>query len=93
MNFYKFSADGKRHLDRTGLLRRELAERAGIAQEPLSRLTAGHNRASGPRAWRMARAWADALGVNEEEAFTMLFQPAPMSPRAEFEYVPQRIPA
>jgi hypothetical protein len=33
----------------------------------------------------MARAWADALGVNEEEAFMMLFQSAPLSPHAEAE--------
>jgi transcriptional regulator with XRE-family HTH domain len=93
MNYYTFTRDVRRHLEKTGMRRKELAQRAGITKETVSRIAAGHRRASEPLARRIAQAWAEPLGVNAEQAFALLFQPAPLTPRVEFERVPQRISA
>lgn len=82
MNFYGFTADAGIHLDRTGLRRKELAARSGITREFLSRLETRRYRTSGPFARRLAKTLAAALAIDEDTAFTLIFEPAPTSRRS-----------
>jgi transcriptional regulator with XRE-family HTH domain len=82
MNFYGFTADAGIHLDRTGLRRKEIARRSGITHEFLSRLESRRYRTSGPFARRLAKTLAEELEIDEEHAFTLIFEPAPTSRRS-----------
>ncbi len=63
-------------LDRAELTKAELARRSGVDRFVINDKVVEGKHARGVIAWKIARGYAEATGINEEDAFARLWEPA-----------------
>jgi hypothetical protein len=73
MAVYTFRPDVERKLDRAGLSQAELARQAGLSIYGIRDKIRKGQRTRGRNAWEIARVYAKATGISEEEALQALF--------------------
>jgi hypothetical protein len=75
MAMYQLKPDAVEQFDRAGLSQAELARRSGITVFAVRDKFRKGQRTRGPVAWNIAKAYAQQVGIVEEEALNRLFTP------------------
>jgi predicted transcriptional regulator len=75
MALYQLKPDAPARFERAGLSQAEIARRSGITVFAVRDKFRKGQKTRGPVAWNMAKAYAREVGIGEEEALNLLFEP------------------